>query len=209
MPGVTRLQSLESQGCMCSRWQSASIVLWVHAWTCVAFSWMLLGYLKYKKHFACQTNHNPVDTAPHQLCYLFSNEWLLHRSSCNPINNRNFITPVALMLGRCQSEGLWVISYVNESNLQRTALPRSLLKGKLLECCLVDVSGQQSWHPYYLMLANLMCCKTCYSYPPSQYSISHAVNFLTYYLVFRPNHVLERRKNPWFRILDELKMVDF
>lgn len=86
--------------------------------------------------FSCQTNHNSVDSTPHRLCYLFSNEWLSHRSSCNPINNPNFITPVALTLGRCQSEGLWVISYVNESNLRRAALPRSLLKGKLRDAVL-------------------------------------------------------------------------
>lgn len=34
------------------------------------------------------------------------------------------------MLGTRQSEGLWVISYVNEINLRRAALFRSLLKGK-------------------------------------------------------------------------------
>lgn len=81
------------------------------------------------KHFARLTNHNSADASAHQL-YLLSNEWLLHRSSCNPINNRNFITPVALMLGRRQSEGLWVIPYVNEINLRRAALSTSLLKGK-------------------------------------------------------------------------------
>lgn len=62
---------------------------------------------------------------------LFWNGWLLHRSSCNAINNCNIITPVAFMLGICQNEGLWVISYVNQCNLHHAELPRSLLKGKL------------------------------------------------------------------------------
>lgn len=87
------------------------------------------------KHFSCQADRHSVDTPAQQLGYLFSNEWLSHRSSCSPINNRNSITPVALMLGRCQSEGLWVIPYVNESNLLRAALTTSLLKGKTPTRC--------------------------------------------------------------------------
>lgn len=115
-----------------------------------------------------------------KLCYLFSNEWQSRRSSCNPITNRNFITPVALMLGRCHSEGLWVISHVNESNLRRTALRISLLKGKLWD------AASSKWFRSAVLASTLSnACQTnvvksmLLIPPPSLYSASHAVNFLT------------------------------
>lgn len=93
------------------------------------------------------------------------------------------------MCDRCQSEGLWVISYVDENNLRRAALPRSLLKGKLWDSVLSR----------YFRSA-ILAPKTCNSYPPSLNRLTHAVTLLTYYLVLTLNHILE------LRALDELKI---
>lgn len=84
---------------------------------------------------------------------VFSSERLLHSSSCRPINNRNFITPSALMPGMRQCERWWAFSYVNANNLLWDDLTTSPLKDTLSPNIVyyyyffrINVPGYRTWH---------------------------------------------------------------
>lgn len=95
-----------------------------------AHTWNKLSQRRWK-HFSCPANHNSVEATPQQRGLSLA-KWMANglQVCANPINNSGSIAPVALMLDRCHSERLWVISYADaKSEWRCAALCGSILKG--------------------------------------------------------------------------------